>query len=159
MLATIGLVLAVIDFTGLTEWVEGRLDWARVQLHAFVLWFYRCLNGWFDRDMAFGAEGRTLLFLKLGAAALYLYGLVLFGGFLRDYVPLVPEAFRTGYEAIAVVAILVAFAAAMALPGALVAFWLGTSLLWGIFHVLNMPRRGTVGSVGLILAVADYFWK
>ena len=159
MLATIGLVLAVIDFSGLTDWLERWFDWARVRLQDFLLWFYRGLDGWFDRNMAFGATGKTLLFLKLGAAALYLYGLVLFGRFLREYVPLIPEAFRTGYEAMAVVAIMVAFAAAMAFPGAVVAFWLGASLLWAIFYVLNVPPRGTVGSIGLILALVEYFWK
>ena len=159
MLATIGLVLAVIDFTGLTDWVERGLDWARVRLQSLLLRFYRSVEAWFDRDVALGAKGKTLLFLKLSAAALYLYGLVLFGGFLRDYVPLIPDAFRTGYEAMAVLAILVAFAAAMAFPGAVVAFWLAASLLWGMFHVLNMPPRGTVGSIGLILALVEYFWK
>ena len=50
MLATIGLVLAVIDFTGLTDWVERGLDWARVRLQSLLLRFYRSVEAWFDRD-------------------------------------------------------------------------------------------------------------
>ena len=37
MLATIGLVLAVIDFSGLTDWLERWFDWARVRLQDFLL--------------------------------------------------------------------------------------------------------------------------
>jgi len=159
MLAAVGLALAIIDFTGLTRAVETLLDAARLRLQEVAEWLWRNLVVRFARSLNEWDIDKASILLKVAVLGLYTSALYLFGRFFIEIVLQVPEAWSQGYGAVLILLAMIIYVGALMLPGVLIAAWLAAYLLWGLFHILNMPRKGIVGSIALLVAVADYYYR
>jgi|ERR1043166_5785430 hypothetical protein len=150
MLEILGLILAIVDFCGLTETLEKKVDLSRQKLQAFTTSRF---------------ENATEIFLNWfnGVCFVILWAYLLYKSvdhFLTNPPPDLPELPLAGRIIVWLVGtFIVAFFGtgvyAVILLFALIA--IHYTVLWPlvlILRLLDMPKKGTVGSIGLLLAVA-----
>ena len=149
MLEILGLILAIVDFCGLTETLEKNVDLSRQKLQAFTAAIMHI-------DKAI--ESFIEWFNGICFVLLWVYLMYKSVDFLhKNPTPEVPFAVRLILWLVGTffVAAFGTGVYAVILFFALIA--IGYIVLWPlvlILRLLNMPKRGTVGSIGLLLAVA-----
>jgi hypothetical protein len=165
VLSTIGLILAILDFTGLSEKLECLIDQARDALARRIkegdgIWPYylnvalfgpKAINKMlteFEWSNQFAAPNLAVGLTRVECCFLIIY-------FVMIPWAIYEHEFETIFK---LIAIPLAIYVAMSVAGLIL-----TALAGGIFmacyyllHLLNMPSKGTVGTIGLLIAVGDW---
>lgn len=150
MLELVGLFLAIIDFAGYTEKLEAAIDGFRESLWRFKTTVLR-------KDVPIEKYLRILNAVIVVALTIYL----LYVSRTELKMPLAswPVKLTVWIVEVLLVGVISYFATALyllAVVAILLAIYLVVlSPLVFILRVLDMPPKGTVGSIGLILALAS----
>lgn len=160
ILEVIGLLLAVIDFSGQAPKLERQLEVVQKNLYDFVLFLGRAEK----RTQGYSKSTDRKITFILGTCAL-LGGLV-FLIYANKAVPHNPYPTETTGD---IVLLLIGFILGLAFSCLLVALVLYMAAiglfyfcLWPlalVLHLMSKPRTGIVGSFGLLLALAGVLEK
>ncbi|MEM6275461.1 MAG: hypothetical protein AAF714_00810 [Pseudomonadota bacterium] len=133
ILEAIGIALAITDFFSLSHYLEAALQSARWMLFALAEWIWDTFSGLYG-----------LVVLALGALAVIAHGISWVTG----------TDIETVYDLSAFVWILAILAIPFFLLLLCVSFAVVCFVLSVPLHLLSIPNKGIVATLGLLLAVA-----
>jgi hypothetical protein len=135
MLEILGLVLAIVDFCGLTETLEKKIDVIRQKLQTFTA----SIQEHQERTETFLRWFNGICFLSLTIYLVYKVREVWWP--VRLILAPIVAFFGTGIYSVILILALMAMYYIVLWPLVL------------ILRLLDMPKKGTIGSIGLLLAV------
>jgi hypothetical protein len=156
LLELVGLILAVVDFSGLTPKLECKLDALQKILYDFV-WYFGPAE---MRNQ--GYSRRTERVITFTVSALVVLGglaLLACSEILYPHSPYPTKTF--GDKTLLAVGFILGLAFSSAVTALLLyltaisIFYFGLLPLAFTMHLMSKPRRGILGSLGLLLAIAS----